>query len=250
MGRQEQIVAERLKKLKELKAKGINPYPHKYEVKHNSKELHEKYKYLKKGQKKSDKAKIAGRIISIRDLGKIVFCVIQDGHGKIQVVLQDKETPIKSIDFFKKYADAGDFFGFEGTIWRTDRGELSVLTKKAELLSKSIYPLPEKWHGLQDKEERYRNRHIDLIMNNEVRSVFDKREKIIDVIREILKSQLFHEVETPALQPLYGGAEAQPFVTNLKALNIKLYLSISPEIYLKKLLYFYFLLKGQIILPI
>ncbi len=236
MGRQEQIVNERLRKLKELKQQGINPYPHKYEVKHNSKELQEKYKNLKKGQKKKDKVNIAGRIISVRDLGKIMFCVVQDGYGKIQVVLQDKETPIKSIDFFKKYADVGDFFGFEGTIWRTDRGELSILVKKAELLSKSIYPLPEKWHGLQDEEERYRKRYLDLITNPTIREVFEKRAKILDSIREFMKENNFIEIETPILQPVYGGAMAKPFKTHIEAYNTDIYLSIAPELPLKKAL--------------
>jgi lysyl-tRNA synthetase class 2 len=236
MGRKEQIVSERVRKLQELRKQGINPYPHGYEVKNYSSELHEKHKKLKPGQKSAVKTKIAGRLMSIRDMGKIVFAVLQDGFGSIQITLQDKETPSKAIDFFKKYLDTGDFVGVEGTVIRTKRGELSVLAKKLELLSKSILPLPEKWHGLKEKEERYRKRYLDLIMNPEVRKVFLKRQKVLSSIREFLQKDNFQEVETPALQPLYGGAEADPFITKLNALNMTLYLSISPEIYLKKLL--------------
>ena len=124
----------------------------------------------------------------------------------------------------------------QGPVFKTKRGELSILVKKAELLSKSLLPLPEKWHGLQDKEERYRKRHLDLIMNPEVKQVFLKRTEIINLVRETLSKKGFQEVETPLLQPLYGGAEARPFVTELNSLKMRLYLSISPEIYLKKLL--------------
>ncbi|MEM4271955.1 MAG: lysine--tRNA ligase [Candidatus Pacearchaeota archaeon] len=235
MSRQDEIVNERLKKIKELRAQGINPYPYSYDVKHKSSELHEKYKSLKNDFSTKDSVKIAGRLMGIRDIGKIIFAVLQDSSGKIQIVLQEKETPEKVIEFFKKYIDTGDFAGVEGTIFRTKRGELSVLVKKAELLSKSLLPLPEKWHGLQDKEERYRKRYIDLLINPEVKEVFLKREKIIDAIREFMKSRGFVEVDTPYLQTIYGGAEARPFKTHLNALNIDLFLAISPELHLKRL---------------
>ena len=235
MSRQDEIQNERLKKLKELRAQGINPYPYSYDVKNLSSDLHEKYKKIKNGEKTKDSVKIAGRIMAIRDMGKITFSSIQDSAGKIQVILQEGDSPEKVIEFFKKYADSGDFFGFEGTILRTQRGELSVLVKKAELLSKSIFPLPEKWHGLQDKEERYRKRYLDLLINPEIKEVFLKREKIIDSIREFMKAKGFREVDTPYLQTIYGGAEAKPFKTHLNALNINLFLAISPELHLKRL---------------
>lgn len=236
MGREEQITGERIRKLNELKKAGINPYPYKFDVSNYSQDLQEKYKKLKNAEFTKDTTKIAGRIAGIRDIGKIIFIVLQDGKGKIQVVLQEKETPDKVREFFKKYIDTGDFIGIEGTIFRTQRGELSVLAKKLELLSKSLLPLPEKWHGLQDKEERYRKRYLDLIMSPEVKEVFKKRAKIISLIRKFLDEKNFLEVETPLLQPLYGGAAARPFVTELYALKMRLFLSISPEIYLKKLL--------------
>jgi len=179
MGREDEFVKERLKKIEELRKLGVNPYPYSYDVKSYSLELQEKYKKLKPEEKTKDFVKVAGRLMTFRDLGKIAFGVLQDSKGKIQITLQDSETPEKDISFFKKFIDSGDFVGVEGTIFRTKRGELSVLMKKAHLLSKSILPLPEKWHGLTDKEERYRKRYLDLIMNPDVKSVFLKREKIV-----------------------------------------------------------------------
>ena len=147
MGREDQIIEERVKKLNELKKAGINPYPNKFDVKNNSQELQERYSKIKSEEYTKDNVKIAGRLITFRDLGKIAFGVLQDGSGKIQIVLQDGETSDKMFEFFKKYIDTGDFLGIEGTIFRTKRGELSVLLKKAELLTKSMLPLPEKFHG-------------------------------------------------------------------------------------------------------
>lgn len=227
MGREEQIIQERLRKIKELRKEGVNPYPYKFEKEKN---ISECLKSLGK------KVKTAGRLMTKRDLGKISFCNLQDSSGIIQIVFQEGETPNKVIEFFKKGFDVGDFAGVEGKIFKTKTKQISILVKKLEMLSKSILPLPEKWHGLQDKEERYRKRYLDLIMNPEVKKVFDEREKIIDYVRENLKKKRFNEVETPTLQPLYGGAEARPFVTNLHALDMKIFLSISPELYLKKLI--------------
>jgi len=236
MGRQEQITKERLRKIQELKGLGIDPYPHKYEPKNYASQLQKMHEKLKNGSKSKSKVKVAGRLISIRNLGKIAFGVLQDGTGKIQIVLQDKETPDKVRAFVKKYIDSGDFIGVEGTVWRTDRGELSVIAKEVTILSKSLQPLPEKWHGLQDKEERYRKRYLDLIMNPEVSETLNKREKIIDAIRDFMKSNEFNEIDTPYLQTIYGGANAKPFKTHLNALDIPLFLAISPELYLKRLI--------------
>lgn len=235
MSRQDEIKKERLKKITELRKLKINPYPYSYEQKNLASQLQEKYQKLASNKQTKDSVKIAGRILTIRDIGRIIFAVLQDSSGKIQLVLQEGETPEKAKEFFKKFIDSGDFIGAEGTILRTKTGELSVLVKKLELLSKSLAALPEKWHGLQDKEERYRKRYLDLIMNPEVKEVFKKREKIIDAIREFLKARGFMEVDTPYLQTIYGGAEAKPFKTYLHALNMDLFLAISPELYLKRL---------------
>lgn len=228
MGREEQIVNERLRKLKELKVKGINPYPHNFDKKSSCSEA---LKF-----KLGAKVKTAGRIMTKRGIGKIIFSDLTDNSGKIQIVFQDKESPGKVIDFFKKYVDVGDFVGIEGKIIKTKTKQISILVKKLEILGKSIFPLPSKWHGLQDKEDRYRRRYLDLVMNPQVKEVFEKRALIIDEIKNFLKGKGFIEVETPLLQPLYGGAEARPFMTNLYALNMDLYLSISPELYLKRLI--------------
>jgi len=236
MGREDQIIEERLKKLKELRKDGINPYPNKFDVRNNSQELQEKYAKLKAEEYTKDNVKIAGRLITFRDLGKIAFGVLQDGSGKIQIVLQDGETSNKIFEFFKKYIDTGDFLGIEGTIFRTKRGELSVLLKKAELLTKSMLPLPEKFHGLQDEEERYRKRYLDMLSNPDVKKVFEARMKILDVMRAFMKKHKFAEVETPLLQSVYGGANAKPFMTHCDAFNSEVFLSIAPELYLKKAL--------------
>ncbi len=236
MGRQEQIIQERLKKLKELRSLGINPYPNKYDVKHYTQELQEKYKSLKPEKFTKDKVKIAGRLLTSRDLGKISFGTLQDGKGRIQIVFQEKKTPRKISDFYKKYIDAGDFIGVEGAIFRTKRGELSVLVKNLTLLTKSLLPLPEKWHGLQDKEERYRKRYIDLIMSPEVKKTFQRRAKTISTVREFLINKGYLEVETPILQPIYGGTSAKPFESKLNALDMKVYMRVSNEMYLKRLI--------------
>jgi len=236
MTREEEITKEREKKLAELRKLKIEPYPYSFEKKNSCAELQEKYAKIEAGKETKDKAKIAGRIMVVRDMGKIAFATLQDSGGKMQIVLQDKKTPEKEIDFFKKFIDAGDFVGIEGPVFRTQRGELSILVSKTQILAKSMLPLPEKWHGLQDKEDRYRKRYLDLMMNPEVKKIFEKRTLIIDSIREFLNSKGFIEVETPLLQPIYGGAEAEPFKTHLNALDMDLYMSISPELYLKKLI--------------
>jgi len=230
MGREEQIIGERLRKIEELKKEGINPYPHSFSKEDSLEDC------LKK--KKGSKIKTAGRLMTSRDLGKIAFARLRDSSGEMQIVFQDGEglTPKRDFELFKKYIDSGDFVGVTGSIFETKTGELSILVDKIELLSKSILPLPAKWHGLQDKEERYRRRYLDLMMNPDVKAVFDKREKILEVIREFLKKRNFQEVETPYMQTIYGGASAKPFKTHLNALDVDLFMAISPELYLKRLI--------------
>lgn len=235
MGRKEQIINERKRKLDELR-KIVNPYPHKFDVKDYSGNIKEKYKKLKNDERTKDKVVIAGRVMIIRNLGKIIFATLNDSRGNIQIILQKGETEQNDFDIFNKYIDAGDFIGIGGKVMKTRTGEISVLVKKIQILSKSLLPLPEKWHGLKDEEERYRKRYLDLIMNPEVKKVFDKRAKIINVIRKLLQEEGFIEVETPNLQSVYGGASAAPFKTHLQALDIDLFLSISPELYLKRLI--------------
>lgn len=236
MARGDEIISERLKKLKALRSTGTNPYPHKFDKKDTTSDLSKKYSKLKAGQNSSYTTRIAGRLMTLRDFGKISFGVLQDSSGKIQVVLQDKVSPKEVKELFKKHADVGDFIGIEGKVAKTQKGELSVLVKKAEILSKSVKPLPEKWHGLQDKEERYRKRYLDLTMQPEVKEIFEKRSETIKSLRDFLINKKFLEVDTPVLQPIPGGAIAKPFVTKYNVYNKDVYLRIAPELYLKKLL--------------
>ena len=235
MTREEEMLKERLKKLSELRKLKVNPYPYSFEKKNNAAELQKKYSKLKPEEKTKDKVSIAGRMMIIRLMGKINFGHLQDESGKIQIVVQEDVIGKKKLEFFSKYVDSGDIVGVDGIVFRTKRGELSVLADNIEILSKALLPLPEKWHGLQDKEERYRFRYLDLIANPEVKKAFELRTKIINAIREFLDSRGFIEVEIPLMQPVYGGAEAKPFITHLNELDIDMYMSISPELYLKRL---------------
>ncbi|MEK6933897.1 MAG: lysine--tRNA ligase [Nanoarchaeota archaeon] len=237
MGRQEEVVKERLKKLEKLRRSKINPYLSKYSVKNISSELHEKYSELKKGERTKVSASVSGRIMSIRDMGKIIFATIYDGFGNIQIILQKEETPEKMIELFREYIDSGDFLSAEGSIFRTERGELSILITKVVLLTKSIFPLPEKWHGIQDNEERLRKRYLDILMNSEVKNMFIRKSKFWNSMRSFLLKRGFLEVETPILENTAGGANATPFVTHHDALDLDVYLRISMgELWQKKLM--------------
>ncbi len=229
MGREEEIIKERKKKLEELRKKGINPYPAKFDKKDSVE------KALK--AKSGSKIKTAGRVMSRRQIGKIIFSDLQDFSGKIQLVLQDKETLAKDLEFFKKYIDIGDIIGIEGKIIKTKTGEQSILIKKLELLTKSLLPLPSKWYGLQDKEEKYRKRYLDLIMDSKVKELFKKKYIFWKSIREFMERNGFMEVETPVLENTPGGADANPFVTHHNALDIDIYLRISMgELWQKRLM--------------
>ncbi|GIU68597.1 MAG: hypothetical protein KatS3mg001_447 [Candidatus Pacearchaeota archaeon] len=228
MGREEEIIKEKEKKKEELKKKGIEVYAHKFDKKDSV------FDCL--NSKIDSKVKTAGRIMTKRDIGKIIFSDLQDFSGKIQLVIQKNFIPEKNFDFFSKYIDTGDIIGVSGKIIKTKTGQKSILVNEFSLLTKSLVPLPSKWHGLKDKEERYRRRYVDLIINPEVKEIFEKRRKIFEAIREFMKSKGFVEVETPILQPVYGGTSARPFETKLHALNMKVYLRISNELYLKRLI--------------
>jgi lysyl-tRNA synthetase class 2 len=236
MTREDEMIKERMKKIDELRKLKINPYPYSFDKKDNAAELQAEYAKLKPEEKTKNKAIVAGRLMSIRLLGKINFASLQDATGKIQIIIEEGTAGKKLVEFFSKYADAGDFVGVEGIVMRTKRGELSVNADGIAILSKAILPMPEKWHGLQDIEERYRKRYVDLFMNPDVRKTFEARTKIIQLIREFMDSKGFIEVETPLLQPVYGGANARPFITHLHDLDLTMYMSISPELYLKRLI--------------
>jgi lysyl-tRNA synthetase, class II len=237
MARGDEIVKERLKKLDSLRKADINPYPNKFDFKDYTRDLQETHKKLKKEQKSKTKATIAGRLMSFRDLGKIAFGTLRDSTGDIQIMLQSPDSSTSVFQFFKKYIDSGDFLGIQGILFRTKRGELSIIVKSVKLLSKSILPLPEKFHGLQDEEERLRKRYLDILLNPDVKFVFLRKAKFWNAIRNFLIERGFIEVETPVLETSAGGAAATPFETHHNALDIPVYLRISMgELWQKRLM--------------
>jgi lysyl-tRNA synthetase class 2 len=232
MSEQGELFRIRRDKLEKLRQLGINPYPYCFKRTNFSSDILAKFETLCASEQP---VKIAGRIITLRSHGKSLFFHCLDDRGKIQVyVKSDAVGPEKYARF--DLFDLGDFIGVTGSVFKTKTGEITVKATEFELLSKSLRPLPEKWHGLQDKELRYRQRYVDLFSTPGIREVFIKRAKIIKAMREYLDSHDFVEVETPILQPLYGGASARPFVTHHNALDIDLYLRIADELYLKRLI--------------
>ncbi len=223
----------RLQKLDNFKKAGINPYPAKTS---RTNSINEAVLNFTNWQRTKKKIVLTGRIMAIRSHGKAVFTDLNDGSGKIQVLLRQDNLGKKKYDFFLNNFDIGDFAEASGTLFATQKGEKTLEAKDFGILTKSLLPLPEKWQGLLDIEERYRKRYLDIIFNKEVKDKFIVRSKIVSAIREFLEKDSFIEVETPILQPIYGGASARPFKTHLNALNIDLYLRIAPELYLKRLI--------------
>lgn len=229
-----QLINERLKKINSLKNKSINPFPYNYNITSNVKKINEKYNNLNSGDKTEDIVSVAGRIILYRNMGKASFITIRQDQGDLQIYIRSDDVG-ENYELLK-YLDIGDFIGCEGYIFKTKKGEITVYVNKFEILSKSIKPLPEKFHGLQDQELKYRKRHLDLIMNPSSKDILTKRMLILKYIREFLDNKGFLEVETPILHPIYGGAAAKPFKTYHNVLKMDLFLRISPELYLKRLI--------------
>jgi lysyl-tRNA synthetase class 2 len=234
--------ATRLEKVAQLKALGMTPYAYRWEITHRAADLQEKYADLPDGEEVDIEVSIAGRILARRVFGKLAFFTLQDETGTIQLYLDKKKIEASmaevesAFNHLKHLTDVGDFLGVKGSIRRTEKGELSVNVSQYAVLTKSLLPLPDKWHGLTDIEKRYRQRYVDLIVNPEVRDTFRKRALITAAIRRYLDQQGFIEIETPVLQSEAGGAEARPFITYHNTLEMELYLRIATELHLKRLI--------------
>ena len=223
-----ELIALRREKLEKLRAKGVEPFGAAFETSGSIAEIGSKFK-------EGETLRAAGRITAHRDMGKSHFVDLRDASGRIQVYIHAKDVGQEVVDLFQ-LLDLGDFIGVEGECFLTKTGEPTLKVKKLEVLAKSLRPLPEKWHGLQDVETRYRQRYLDLVTNEQSRNVFAKRIAILRETRRFFEDKGFLEVETPILQTVAGGAAAQPFQTRHKALGLDLYLRIAPELYLKRLL--------------
>jgi lysyl-tRNA synthetase, class II len=229
------LIAERRAKLNALREKG-NAYPNDFERRHLAKELVDKYDKSDREAMDSNPVmvRVAGRIMLKRPMGKITFAQIQDMSGQIQLFVADN-APSKEVHAEFRHFDIGDIVGVEGVLFKTRTGEVTVRAQAVRLLAKSLRPLPEKFHGLSDPELRYRQRYVDLIVNEDTRAVFAQRSRIVQALRQFLVTRGYIEVETPMMQPIPGGAAARPFVTHHNALDMELYLRIAPELYLKRL---------------
>ncbi|MEX0995408.1 MAG: lysine--tRNA ligase [Balneolaceae bacterium] len=244
--------AIRKEKLKKLLDAGINPYPYKFEVSHRSLEILDYENELIDPDGNTEHAKrvsVAGRVMARRIMGKASFFNLQDSKGQIQIYIRRDDVGVDTYnDVFKKMVDIGDIVGIKGFVFKTRTGETTVHAEEFELLAKSIRPIPipkeaeteegetVTYDAFTDKEQRYRQRYVDLIVNPEVRDVFRQRTRMIQIMREFLNNHDYLEVETPVLQPIYGGAAAKPFVTHHNALDMQLYLRIANELYLKRLI--------------
>ena len=226
-----EILQVRRDKLAALRAEGRDPFQEtKFDVTHHAQDIKDNFDALE-----GSEVRIAGRLMSKRGMGKVSFCDLQDKSGRIQLYARKDEMDEEEYNRFKKY-DIGDIVGVEGEVFRTQRGEMSVRAKTITLLSKSLRPLPEKYHGLTDKEARYRQRYVDLIINPESKRNFEIRSKFVAYLRRYLDSIGFMEVETPVLSPIAGGANARPFITHHNTLDIDMYMRIATELHLKRLI--------------
>src|SRR5512134_4048057 len=235
MEEENKLVEERREKLKALRAQG-QAFPNDWRSAHHAGDLAQQYGSLDKAalEAKAVQVKLAGRMMLKRVMGKASFATLQDGSGRIQIYVANDVAGEAAHEAFKHW-DLGDIVGVEGTLFKTNKGELTVNARSLRLLVKALRPLPEKFHGLADQELRYRQRYVDLIVTPESRRTFAVRSKVIQALREAMNADGYLEVETPMMQPIPGGAIARPFKTHHNALDMDLYLRIAPELYLKRL---------------
>src|ERR1022692_2567066 len=232
---EDELLKQRLPRIREIEALGYRAYGQRFEFTHTIPDILAGY-----GSKTAEelapemRVRVAGRVMAVRHMGKAGFAHLQQNGERLQIYVKKDAVGERDFQLFKML-DIGDIIGVEGYLFRTRTGELSIHAEKLEFLSKTLLPMPEKWHGLEDVEIRYRQRYLDLIANPEVRKVFVTRTRIVSSLRRQLEAKGFIEVETPMMQPLYGGAAARPFVTHHNTLDIDLYLRIAPELYLKRL---------------
>ncbi|KAK9692430.1 hypothetical protein RND81_09G263900 [Saponaria officinalis] len=232
----EAVRSIRLQKVSELRRLGHEPYAYKWERSHSASELQSEYEQLPSGHDCSDQVSVSGRILARRAFGKLAFLTLRDHSGTIQLYCEKDLLSAPSFDLLKSLVDIGDFLGASGSLKRTDKGELSIRLTSFAILTKSLLPLPDKYHGLTDVDLRYRQRYVDMIANPQVSHIFRHRAKIMSVIRKTVESCDFVEVDTPVLQGAAGGAEARPFVTYHNSLGRDLYLRIATELHLKRML--------------
>ena len=236
MAQSDNIRTQRLQKLAELREQGIEPFANGFVPTHAIAQMREEFGALAGPELEAlnQTFRLAGRLMLLREFGKATFCHLQDGTSRVQAYVQKQVLGPEAFGLFKRL-DLGDIVGFTGTLFRTRTGELTLAVSEFVLLTKSLLPLPEKYHGLTDVETRYRQRYLDLMVNPQVREVFVRRAAIIALMRQFFEARGFLEVETPMMQPIPGGATARPFVTHHQALDMRLYLRIAPELYLKRL---------------
>ncbi|NOX45266.1 MAG: lysine--tRNA ligase [Caldiserica bacterium] len=231
----EELVAARREKLQRLRERGVDPYPYRFDRTHTAADIRARWGNLPPNSRSGDAVRLAGRLFTLRRMGKIAFADLRDGTGRIQLFAARNVLGAEAYELFLEL-DLGDILGVWGEVITTKTGELSVEVAGFELLAKALRPLPEKWHGLRDPEKRYRFRELDLLTNEKAHRVLMDRATIVSTMRRHLERKGFIEVETPILQPVPGGAAARPFVTHHNALDRDLYLRIAPELYLKRLL--------------